>query len=196
MNTNLTMPCVVLAVEGPVPLEMDAPALESRALKPPVNVSGLQSRGLECAHAGDGSHHPPLRGLWFETLCPGHRLVTAHFLGKILLRDASAGLGLSLHYLLKVHNQRFDHKSLETAVTETVLVVGSEEVGGPDDGQVAGGHPGDSVLGGEVVQVPHQVGEGAQVRPGQSRHQLPQTRHLVAQGKLGSLDEVLVEAER
>ena len=42
----------------------------------------------------------------------------------------------------------------------------------------------------------HHMGQRAPVSPGESRHQLPQTRHLVSEGELGRLDEVLVEVER
>ena len=98
--------------------------------------------------------------------------------------------------LLKIHDERLDHERLQAAVTKTVLVVWPEEVGRPDYGQVAGGHPCDPVLTGQRVKVPHHMGQRAPVSPGETRHQLPQARHLVTERELGRLDEVLVEVER
>ena len=197
-NTNLTVPRGVLTVEGSVPLEVDSPALEPGSLQPPVDVRRLWPRGLECADTRYAPDHPPLRGPGFEALGPRHRLVNAHFLREILLGHAPSTLLclVRLENLLKIHDEGLDHERLEAAVTKTVLVVWPEQVGRPDDGEVAGGHPGHLVLRREPVQVPHHVGQGAPVGPGEPRHQLPQTRHLVAEGELGGLDEVLVEGER
>ena len=72
-------------------------------------------------------------------------------------------LGVTEH-LLEVDNQRLDNNGVLAAVPPVNVSAGrSDEVGGPDNGEVAGGHAGGVVVLGEVVEVSQQILHSLQV---------------------------------
>ena len=63
-----------------------------------------------------------------------------------------------------VDNQRLDDNGVLAAVPPVNVSAGrSDEVGGPDNGEVAGGHAGGVVVLGEVVEVSQQILESLEV---------------------------------
>ena len=62
-----------------------------------------------------------------------------------------------------MHNERLNNDGLHPTVLEAVIAFRSEQVGGPDYGQVAGGHPCLLVGQGELAEMFDEMGESVEV---------------------------------